>query len=264
MRQHDLRILAGAKHQPAGYRFATDRYEQFQVIYVESGALQLRTPSSRADLSRGAAAVLPAGSEFRLASPRGYAGVFCIAAGAVCSALRGEARLVVGDERIRTLAGMMLAELQTPCEDSTRLLESLGYALAWRSVRCSVDQAGPVEQDAAWWAHRAARQIEANIYSSLSCRQALAPLSRSYRQLARCFQATWSMSPKRYQLQAKLAEARRLLETTELSVTTISVELGFSSSQHLATAFKAVTGTTPSACRRPTVQQRARAETRAR
>jgi AraC-like DNA-binding protein len=264
MRHNELRILAGAKRQPSGYRFATSRYEQFQVIYVHSGTLQLASAYPGVSLGPGQAAVLPSGSEFRLASSKGYAGVFCIVAGPVPSAMRGDVHVVAHDRRTRALAEMMLTELHAPCEDSTRLLESLGYALAWRGVHCSPARPGGPEYDTAWWADRVRQQIDANIYSPLGCREILAPLARSYRQLARSFRSVWSMTPKRYQLQAKITEARRLLETAQLSVTDIAMELGFSSSQHLATAFKSVTGSTPAAWRLEAIKKRARAETRAR
>lgn len=44
--------------------------------------------------------------------------------------------------------------------------------------------------------------------------------------------------------------ARDLLTTTALSVTEIALETGFSSSQHLSTAFRRLTGSTPTDYRR--------------
>jgi AraC-like DNA-binding protein len=246
MRQSHFRILAGAKQQPAGYRFTTDRYDQFQIISIASGRLHLGNASGSSELPAGASAVLACGSAFELTSPRGYSGVFCIVTGTLPAAMHGASFAVKADAKIRCLAEMMLGELRQPCEDSTRLLESLGYTLAWRGVQCGSDRIPQRRPDAHWWASRAKAQIDANIYSSLGCREILASLARSYRQLSRDFQAVWEMSPKRYQLQAKAAEARRLLSAGTLSVTAIAMELGFSSSQHLATTFKSLYGLSPS------------------
>jgi AraC-like DNA-binding protein len=52
-------------------------------------------------------------------------------------------------------------------------------------------------------------------------------------------------SPHRYLLQARIARARGLLATSDAPITAIALETGFSSSQHFAKAFKAITGMTP-------------------
>jgi len=57
------------------------------------------------------------------------------------------------------------------------------------------------------------------------------------------------MSPYQYLCERRLALAKELLITTELAVTTIGLDLGFSSSQHFSGAFRKQTGQTPSAFR---------------
>ena len=44
----------------------------------------------------------------------------------------------------------------------------------------------------------------------------------------------------------RIDEARRLLTETRMDITSIAIELGFSSSQHFASRFKNLTGRTPS------------------
>jgi len=73
----------------------------------------------------------------------------------------------------------------------------------------------------------------------------LASLGLSYRQLARHFTAALGVSPKRYQLLARMREAKRLLAETGMSVTAVAAELGYPSSQHFATQFLAEAGATP-------------------
>jgi len=50
-------------------------------------------------------------------------------------------------------------------------------------------------------------------------------------------------------LAARLAEARRLLEETDLSVAAIAAQTGFASRRALTAAFRRQFGTAPSACR---------------
>lgn len=60
-----------------------------------------------------------------------------------------------------------------------------------------------------------------------------------------CFKTETGVTPHRYLMRARIEAARTLLRDTERSVTDIAHELGFASSQHLATTFKAITGTSP-------------------
>jgi AraC-like DNA-binding protein len=67
----------------------------------------------------------------------------------------------------------------------------------------------------------------------------------SYRQLSRYLQAEYCAGPKELQQSARMAEVMRLLSETRWSVTTIALELGYSSAQHLASAFRRYAGMTP-------------------
>lgn len=68
--------------------------------------------------------------------------------------------------------------------------------------------------------------------------------------LAALFAAQLGRAPHRYQTERRIARAQQLLETSDLSMTAIALEVGFGSSQHFARTFRAVTATTPSAYRR--------------
>jgi AraC family transcriptional regulator len=58
------------------------------------------------------------------------------------------------------------------------------------------------------------------------------------------------MSPAKYQLNARMSEARRLLRETRQSAVAVALDLGFSSPSHFAQVFRRETGLTPSAYRR--------------
>jgi AraC-like DNA-binding protein len=67
--------------------------------------------------------------------------------------------------------------------------------------------------------------------------------------LAGLFTAEHGRGPHEYQTERKIARAKQLLTASDLSITAIAVEVGFSSGQHLARTFRQQTGTTPSAYR---------------
>jgi AraC-like DNA-binding protein len=71
----------------------------------------------------------------------------------------------------------------------------------------------------------------------------------SYKALNRQFIERFGTSLSQYSLRARVRSARERLLNTELSVTDVATEFGFSSSQHFATVFRRFTGLTPSECR---------------
>jgi AraC family transcriptional regulator len=76
---------------------------------------------------------------------------------------------------------------------------------------------------------------------------ALAQLSPFH--FSRAFKASTGWSPHRYVLNCRIAEAKRLLSSSRLSIADIARRTGFSSTGQLSTRFRAWTGTTPSAFR---------------
>lgn len=66
----------------------------------------------------------------------------------------------------------------------------------------------------------------------------------------RLFKAATGMSPGKYQLNARLKEARRRLRETKQSVVAVALDLGFSGPSHFAQVFRRETGLTPSDYRR--------------
>jgi AraC-like DNA-binding protein len=73
---------------------------------------------------------------------------------------------------------------------------------------------------------------------------ALAGVSTSY--FYRIFQELTGLAPMTYIERVRIEEACRRLTQTSDSITRISLDLGYSSSQHFATVFKRITGRSPS------------------
>lgn len=238
---------AGRKAQPPHYRFRTEAYEQFQLIHVNQGELHYADADGEVLLKPGGVALLREGSTFTLWTERiGYTGVFLIAAGMEQPELRGASSAFQGSAGTRQLAGLMAAEAAAPGPGTADLLQNLGWALTWLALR--LDQRRQTkrgEEAGAQVAETARQALEASIYTGQGARKVLSSLGLSYRQLSRYFLQAHGVSPKQYQLQARLREAERLLRNTKHSVTEIAFELGYSSSQHFATHFTAHAGCSP-------------------
>jgi AraC family transcriptional regulator len=65
----------------------------------------------------------------------------------------------------------------------------------------------------------------------------------------RCFKASTGRSPLQYVTELRVAQARRLLETTALTMELVARQSGFSSADHLARVFGKATGLSPRAYR---------------
>lgn len=156
----------------------------------------------------------------------------------------------VGDPLIRPLDGFLLQLLTIVDRELTEgggpTLGALGLALLEASWRHVTSQDTPTQADPKYWAQRVQSRLDANLGSGNDIAQILDGLGLSYRQLARHFEAQMAMTPKEYVQGKRIAEAKHLLGSTELSMLSIAMELGFPSSQHFATSFRQSTGLTPS------------------
>jgi AraC family transcriptional regulator len=71
-------------------------------------------------------------------------------------------------------------------------------------------------------------------------------LNKDYVYLSRLFSDAEGITIEKYIIQQKVEKVKELLEYGELNLNEISYRMGYSSSAHLSTQFKAVTGMTPS------------------
>lgn len=94
--------------------------------------------------------------------------------------------------------------------------------------------------------------IELVHYSDLSTlRQSLMhiiaeKLNKDYVYLSRLFSEAEGITIEKYIIQQKIEKVKELLEYGELNLNEIAYQMGYSSSAHLSTQFKAVTGMPPS------------------
>lgn len=92
---------------------------------------------------------------------------------------------------------------------------------------------------------RAVVLIESRRGANMTPEAAAKTVGLSPRQLTRLFQEHIGMTPKRFIIETRLRYARWLVENSQLSMTAIAYETGFSDCAHLATSFKLKFGTSP-------------------
>jgi AraC-like DNA-binding protein len=229
------------KHQPVGYQFKTDAYDQFQVIAVRDGVLRYRFPNRRGSVVNGGVLVLPYDAGFTLSCPgEGYTGLGLFVrgeSGMVTSVLRGDARFLDLDKTSLSLRDYLLAELTDPspgCDETA----SRAAELLLQMIIGGIDMEETPRSESGYWAEKVARAIEGSIRSQQDVVECLNGLGLGYRQLSRHFSEIHGKSPKRYQMECRLRESKRLLLETRMSMSDIAFELGFSSQQHFSIAFK--------------------------
>ncbi len=252
-----MRITGGIKEQPAGYHFSTAYYDQFQVILVTSGVVGMLVHKEVIPMTPGMVIFLPAESAFSLSCEKsdGYRGVFAICTEATTnelaevagSAWTGTARILQSSSALRQLGELLEAEALNPGQRTRELFEQLCLAFLNMGIRLAAEQGDddPQIETAEYWVDRAMRMLESSVYTNQTAQETVSGLGLSYRQLSRHFQALKGFTPKQYQLRCRIQEAKRLLSGTRLPITAIALDLGFSSSQHFATAFRNLESCTP-------------------
>lgn len=91
--------------------------------------------------------------------------------------------------------------------------------------------------------------IDREYSRSLSLQELAATVGLSPTYLAGLFSAQLARSPHQYLIERRVDRVKQLLTTSDLSITAIAGEVGFSSGQHLARVFRRMTSTTPRAYR---------------
>ena len=71
-------------------------------------------------------------------------------------------------------------------------------------------------------------------------------LNKDYAYLSRLFSDTEDITIEKFIIQQKIEKVKELLEYGEMNLNEISYQMGYSSSAHLSSQFKAVTGVSPS------------------
>jgi len=133
-------------------------------------------------------------------------------------------------------------------------LEALGVVLAHELVRINAGadraEAQPSGGLAAWQRRKAVTYIEEHLAEAISLEALARLVGLSACYFCRAFRQSVGMPPQRYQLSQRIERAKALLAKRAASVTDVSLTVGYNDTSAFCTAFRRVTGLTPSAYRR--------------
>ncbi len=141
----------------------------------------------------------------------------------------------------------MLQECRVPRPDSASVLASWLEVFLHALVRCERNSAPTGQPHPA--VTRARQMMKTDPARRWSIDQLDAAVNVGRTRLYDLFRQQVGMTPLAYARRLRLRCAQQMLRETDISVTAIAHELGFSSSQHLATAFGQHYGLTPTAYR---------------
>jgi AraC family transcriptional regulator len=170
----------------------------------------------------------------------------------------GELRLKppVESERLTYLGQAMLREAIAPGFGGALFAEAMGMAVALEIARLDGLRGADDEPRRGRLAPWQIRRLEAYIRDHLSDRLSLNDLAKlleiSVQRLSQAIKITHGVSLYRWIAERRIAEARRLLIETDLSVDEVGKRCAFRSAAAFSTAFRAVAGCAPSAFRRVT------------
>lgn len=229
----------GRKGQPSGYHNHFERYPQFYGIAVTAGRLHLQRPGmTPLDLAPGSAVLLGTGAVFTLSTPYGpYAGHFIDFSLTACRWPR-QVLVLAAHRRLHAVVAEIEAEYATGADP-----ESL--ALLYRLLARRLLLLAPQQDGSAGAAAGLHARLRANLQTDTTIADIIGGPSEQ-RQARRQLAAAGLSPPKRLLQELKLDEARRMLRTSRLTVTTVAFELGFPSSQHFATCYRRRFGLPPS------------------
>jgi AraC family transcriptional regulator len=151
-------------------------------------------------------------------------------------------------------ASKLTALIDSGGSDHRLYVEALCVVLAHELLRLNAGSRGPNASVqgglAGWQTQRVVSYIGEHLATPipLATLAQLARLSPTY--FCRAFRQSLGMPPQRYQISQRIERAKVMLAAHAASVTDIGLTLGYSETSAFSTAFRRVTGLTPSAYRR--------------
>ena len=149
---------------------------------------------------------------------------------------------------------LKLAALIESGGSDRRYAEALGVVLAHELARMNSSRHSALAPTsgglAAWQRRKAVAYIEERLAEpiSLTALAQLVGLSACY--FCRAFRQSFGIPPQRYQVTQRVERAKTLLAKQAASVTDVGLTVGYNDASAFCTAFRRVTGLTPSAYRR--------------
>jgi AraC family transcriptional regulator len=149
---------------------------------------------------------------------------------------------------------LKLAALIESGGSDDRYAEALGVVLSHELTRMNMSRDSALSPTsgglAAWQRRKAVAYIEERLAESISLAALAQLVGLSACYFCRAFSRSVGMPPQRYQLTQRVERAKALLAKNAASVTDVGLSVGYNDASAFCTAFRRVTGLTPSAYRR--------------
>jgi AraC-like DNA-binding protein len=162
----------------------------------------------------------------------------------------------IESERLTYLGQVIFREAIEPGFASSLVAETMGIAIALEIARCASARRSQDEPRrgglADWQKRRLDSYIRDNLSNDLTLHELAMLLGVSIRHLSRVVRQSTGISVHRWIANYRLAEARRLLAETELSIQDVSQRVALHSAAAFTTAFRAASGFSPIEFRRLT------------
>jgi AraC family transcriptional regulator len=98
---------------------------------------------------------------------------------------------------------------------------------------------------APWVLARVLHHVAANLGRDLGVSELAAVAQMSPHHFSLCFKRSMGVTPHKWVVHRRVAEARRLLRAGSMPVVDVALSLGFSNQSHFTDVFRRLTGTTP-------------------
>lgn len=157
------------------------------------------------------------------------------------------------DAHIEELVRRLMTELRIDDPGSRLCAESLATELAVHLIRNYSTATRPAADTFSMFPRyklqRAIDYIQDNLREELTLEKISQTLSMSPYHFAHTFRQAAGLAPHRYVIKCRIDRAKSLLRDTDLSVSEIAHEVGYSNQSHFSVAFHKATGQTPRAYR---------------
>ena len=163
--------------------------------------------------------------------------------------LHNAPRLRFADDRLWTLI-KLLADVVTDEDPSTQLYGDGLTAAIVATLMTAPRAPAQVTGLAPWQVKRVVEYLDAHISQrvELATLATLVGLSQSH--FSHAFRASTGVAPYRWQLDARIRRARRLLLETQMGLEQVAEATGFADAVHFGRTFRRLTGVSPGAWRR--------------
>jgi len=158
-------------------------------------------------------------------------------------------RLMFADRRVWGLALLLANEVLSEAPLDPAYGDGLGAAIL-TSLSVATERESTRSGLTPWQIKRVTDYVRESVFAKIHLSDMAAAVGVSQSHFSRAFKISAGVSPHRWLLNFRVAESKRLLLDTSMSLAEIAIATGFSEQGHFTRAFGAVAGTTPAAWRK--------------